>query len=120
MINDNIKTTVQIINEKFNQESYPVLFIPYEINNNIVFFWQCGAIILTESCFQTVNEDDGSWFISENTNSGICMSSAWIPGLIRCFTEAYDYLKKNGIPYTYKGTDIICGYKLDKQWKQKK
>lgn len=105
-----IKETVDIINEMFWQDNMPELYKVYNINNCAVVFWGCGVIIAKRQWFQTVIEDDGHWAIGRDP--GIFMSSAWIKDFTKGLNIIDDYIRENGKPYHYFGTDVICGYEI--------
>lgn len=105
-----IKETIDIINDMFNQDNMPELYKVYIINECVVVFWSCGAIIAKHQWFQTAVEDDGRWSLSGNF--GIFMSSSWIEDFTRGLTILNNYIRDNGKPYHYFGTDIICGYAI--------
>lgn len=108
-----IENVLSWIDSTFNQDYYPELYKPYKILDCVVFFWDCGGIILHDTMMQTFCEDDGNWFLPDpNYKLGINMSSAWLPQFIKCLKAANKYLKDNGVPYYYSGTNTICGYKL--------
>lgn len=98
------------INSIFDEDNYPEFNKPYEISGAIVLFWDCGGIILYGRSFQTFSEDDGHWFISSNPE--ICFSSGWLEKFTSCMLAANNYLKENGVPFYYQGTNIICGYEI--------
>lgn len=101
---------VDLINERFWQDHMPEYNVPYDFEDCKVFFWPCGAIILNGSQMRTISEDDGHWSVS--SVKGISMSSYWISKFVECLNAANQYLKENGKPYYYSGTDIICGYEI--------
>ena len=101
---------IDLINEKFDQDHMPEFNVPYDFEGCKVFFWPCGAIILNGSQMRTISEDDGHWSVS--SVKGISMSSSWIPKFVECLNAVNKYLKENGKPYYYSGTDIICGYEI--------
>ena len=106
----NLNTILDYINSHFNQEHRPKYNTPYKIEDIVIFFWEVGAIVLSGSLIRTISEDDGNWF--ESGNSGIYMSSSWIPKFVECLNTAYRYLEENGEPYYYTGTNNLCGYRL--------
>lgn len=107
---DIINETIEIINEMFWQDNMPELYKVYIINECPVVFWGCGAIIAKHQWFQTVSEDDGHWTLGHEP--GIFMSSSWMEDFAKGLTVLNDYITKNGKPYHYFGTDIICGYAI--------
>lgn len=107
---DIINETIEIINEMFYQDNMPELYKVYNINGCVVVFWGCGAIIAKRQWFQTAIEDDGHWAIGRDP--GIFMSSAWIEDFTKGLTILNNYIRDNGKPYHYFGTDIICGYEI--------
>lgn len=111
-----IEKVLYWINSKFNQDNMPELYIPYKYSNDcVVFFHGIGGIILYKDRFQTFSEDDGYFFLNKHT-FGITSSSAWLKEWEKGFKTAKEYLEKNGIPYYYSGTDIICGYSLGERY----
>lgn len=111
MVDNFIDSVLKVVNLQFNQNNLPNYYIPYNINNCVVFFWECGGIILYKKIMQTFSEDDGYWFISKY-NTELCFASCHILGFIRCLQTVYDYLGEYGKPYNYSDSDTICGYEL--------
>lgn len=110
MYKHKIKSVIEEINCRFNQQNTPKYNVPYKINDCIVFFWPCGGFILWDKFISRFSEDDGYWFTKDKECD--YMSSSWIPDIITCLKSINDYLKENGEPYNYYDSERICGYKL--------
>lgn len=132
---EKLNSVVDFLNEKFNQESeeYSIFngakpqIICFD-NETAISLWACGAIVCINSLVYFIQEDDGNWFApkyiqledvdSEFWRSRPCVgvqthfSLGWGESFINAFKALDDYVKENGVPYYYSGTDIICGYEL--------
>ena len=99
----------------------------------VISLWACGAIVCVKSIMYFIQEDDGYWFCPEYVDkedinedglvdgwsynhARVGMQNSFSVGWIDSFTTAMkslkDYLKDNGTPVYYSGTDRICHYTL--------
>lgn len=135
-----IKEILKFLNEKYNQNSEDYCIIngakPSVIrfdDETAISLWACGAIVCIKSCLHFIQEDDGSWFCNEyinkkdvdeeNTVSWRAMnhttigvqdgfSIGWTDSFVKALTDLNEYVKENGTPVYFLGTDIICCYTL--------
>lgn len=134
-----INEIVQYLNEHFSQDSpeYSIFFgtKPQVLrldNETAVSTWGCGAIVCIGRSVIFIEEDDGNWFAPEYINGNRIhdelsfefwkkhpivgcqtpFSLGWGDSFINAFQRLNEYVKTNGVPYYYAGTDTICGYEL--------
>lgn len=132
---EKLNKVIDFLNGKFNQasEEYDIFngakpqVIRFD-EETAISTWACGAIVCIGRSVLFVQEDDGNWFAPEyvmvsradksywRNHPEIGMQStfslAWAESFIGAFQRLDDYVKENGVPYHYSGTDIICGYEL--------
>lgn len=113
-----LDNVVEYLNDNFNQQSGKLSIdsgaekngvIRYS-DNIAISFWGCGAIVCINHIMYFISEDDGNWFISSNDGNSI--STGWIESFAGALTRLQDYLKVNGTPIYYEGTNRICLYTL--------
>lgn len=137
---EKLPSILDMLNSQYSQDSenYSIIHGPKpEIirfdEETAISLWACGAIVCVKSIMYFISEDDGYWFCpdwidSENIDedgmvgrrarlfSSIGMQDSFSVGWIDSFTKAMknlkDYLKDNGTPVYYSGTDSICHYTL--------
>lgn len=137
-----IKEILKFLNEKYNQDSEDYSIIngakPSVIrfdDETAISLWACGAIVCIKSGLYFIQEDDGHWFCNEyinkedvdedNTVSWKAMnyttigmqdsfSIGWTDSFVKALTDLKEYVKENGNPVYFVGTDIICCYTLFK------
>lgn len=134
---ENLKKVLDYLNERFNQNSEEYSIVdgakPQVIRfdeRTAISLWGCGAIVCIGQMLYFIQEDDGSWFAPEyitveaaesnldfwKSCPHIGMQSNFNIGWIESFSNALkaldEYVKANGTPFYYKGTDTICGYEL--------
>lgn len=135
-----IKEILKFLNEKYNQNSEDYCIIngakPSVIrfdDETAISLWACGAIVCIKSCLYFIQEDDGFWFCNEyidkkdvdeeNTVSWRAMnhttiglqdgfSIGWTDSFVKALTNLNEYVKENGTPVNFLGTDTICYYTL--------
>lgn len=95
-IDNYLLSVIEIINKNFNEDKYPEYYKPYKVLDSVVFFWNCGAIVLYHKGFYTIDEDDGQFFLPQH--KGIQLSNGWMDEFIQCLTTANTYLKMVGRP----------------------
>jgi len=107
---------VEYLNDNFNQQSGKWNMdsgaekngvIRYS-DNVAISFWGCGAIVCINHTMYFISEDDANWFISTSDT----LSTSWIESFAGALTRLQDYLKVNGTPIYYEGTNRICFYTL--------
>lgn len=107
---EKLKFVLEEINSDFDQEHIPEYNKPYDYGDCEVFFWECGGVLLWKRWCVEFSEDDGYWFIPK-TNPDY-MAHSWLKDKDKCYRAINKWLKNNGTPYYYVGTDIICGYEI--------
>lgn len=96
-----------------------------------ISLWACGAIVCIGRGVMFIEEDDGNWFSRKyiginnidsdyyrnhpKTGMQSGFSLGWGDSFISAFQRLNEYVKENGEPYYYAGTDTICGYELKKK-----
>ena len=113
---DILDEVVEYLNDNFNQQSGKWNIdsgaekngvIRY--NDNVaISFWGCGAIVCVNDTMYFISEDDANWFISTSDT----LSTGWIESFAGALTRLQDYLKVNGTPIYYNGTNEIYSYTL--------
>lgn len=127
----NIESILDWLNENYNQnsEKYNVFTgAKREVirldEHTAISFWGCGAIVCDKSCIRFIHEDDGHWFIVEetrewskykNTTAGE-FSIAWAKGFAKAMDDIVNYVEENGTPVYFSGhegdSNFICHYTL--------
>ena len=121
-IKEYLKNIVNWLNKNYNQDSenYSIFsgakseVVRYD-KHTAISLWACGAIICIGSILYFIEEDDGNWFLVEENNDYGLQSSFSI-GWAKSFSDAMkrleDYIKENGEPVYFSGTNTICHYTL--------
>lgn len=80
-----------------------------------ISLWACGAIVCVGDQIYFIEEDDGFWF-TKDTEYNYALQSSFSIGWVDSYTKALKhlnkYVKENGSPVYYSGTDRICHYEL--------
>ena len=80
-----------------------------------ISLWACGAIVCVGGQIYFIEEDDGFWF-TKDTEYNYALQSSFSIGWVDSYTKALKrlnkYVKENGSPVYYSGTDRICHYEL--------
>lgn len=81
-----------------------------------ISFWGCGAIVCISRLVYFLSEDDGHWFAEVGEHNAVGVQSSfclsWGNGFAEAMKRLSDYVEKNGKPFYFSGTDIVCGYSL--------
>ena len=137
---EKLPSILDMLNSQYSQDSenYSIFHGPKpEIirfdEETAISLWACGAIVCVKSIMYFISEDDGYWFCRDwidsedidedgvlcsyaRFNGSIGMQDSFSVGWIDSFTKAMkalnDYLKDNGTPVYYSGTNLICHYTL--------
>lgn len=121
-----LKNIVNWLNENYNQDSenYNIFkgakpeVVRYD-EHTAISLWACGAIVCIKTIMYFIEEDDGNWFLSE-AKSGMyedygyqaCFSIGWAKSFSDAMKRLEDYIKENGEPVYFSGTNTICHYKI--------
>ena len=80
-----------------------------------ISLWACGAIVCIGDQIYFIEEDDGFWF-TKDTEHNYALQGSFCVGWLDSYTKALrclnKYVKENGSPVYYSGTDRICHYEL--------
>lgn len=122
-----IRDVVEWVNKHYNQlsevSSNNLMIIPkYKC---IFIGGEMFGIILHDAYATFIMQDDGYWLAQWDTKreEGIrkpfVFSVPWCSEIERLCVEAQMVLRHHGKPYYYSGTEIVCGYSLEKSelWK---
>ena len=129
---------VSWLNDNYSQESenYSIIHgakpevIRYDFDT-VISLWACGAIVCIKSILYFIEEDDGNWFChnyysERDIDSDGCVqyrnypkfgmqgnfSIGWVDSFTKAMIDLQAYIKENGTPVYYSGTDIVCHYTL--------
>jgi len=114
-----LKGIIEYLNENFNQDSEdydifggarPQVFKYGE--HAAVSLWACGAIVCIYDILYFIQEDDGNWFIRNEDAVQDSFSIGWAPSFIKAMERLKDFVKENGNPVYFSGTQTICNYRL--------
>lgn len=124
---EHLRNIVNWLNKNYNQnsENYSIFngakpeVVRYD-EHTAISLWACGAIICIGSIMYFIGEDDGNWFLLEAKRSdkyeGYGFQNYFSIGWAKSFSNAMirleDYIKENGEPVYFSGTDTICHYTL--------
>ena len=122
-----LKNIVNWLNENYNQDSenYNIFkgakpeVVRYD-EHIAISLWACGAIVCIKTIMYFIEEDDGNWFLSETKRCDTyedygyqdCFSIGWAKSFSDAIKRLEDYVKENGEPVYFSGTNTICHYKL--------
>lgn len=126
-IKEHLKNIVNWLNKNYNQgsENYSIFsgakpeVVRYD-EYTAISLWACGAIVCIKSILYFINEDDGNWFLSEAKGNEIYedygyqirFSIGWTESFSNAMKRLEDYIKENGEPVYFSGTNTICHYTL--------
>lgn len=126
-IKEHLKNIVNWLNKNYNQtsENYSIFYgakpevVRYD-EHTAISLWACGAIICIGSILYFIEEDDGNWFLLEAKRSDkyedygyrCHFSIGWAKNFSDAMIRLDDYIKENGDPVYFSGTNTICHYKL--------
>jgi hypothetical protein len=129
-IKDKLYQIVKWLDRNYNQDSenYDIFFgakpsvIRFD-DDTAVSLWPCGAVVCIGSILYFIEEDDGHWFLceaKEDDNYEHCgfqthFSIGWGESFCKAITDLMAYVKENGEPVYFSGTDKICHYALKKK-----
>ena len=120
---EKLKHIVNWLNKNYNQnsENYSIFngaksdVVRYD-EHTAISLWACGAIVCIGSTIYFIREDDGKWFLSESKNEDVGYQNHFSIGWAKSFSNAMiileDYIKENGEPVYFSGTNTICHYTL--------
>ena len=120
---EHLKHIVKWLNKNYNQksENYRIFngaksdVVRYD-EHTAISLWACGAIVCIGSTIYFIREDDGNWFLSESKNEDFGYQNHFSIGWAKSFSNAMiileDYIKENGEPVYFSGTNTICHYTL--------
>ena len=111
---NDIKTIIDYLNNKYNQhsvwtEGIRLPKIEQYDNTTIISYWECGCIVVIGRMSYFIEQDDLYWFQSEYD---LCFDASLLKSFGDAVIRLSNYLKENGVPYYYEGTNNICGYEL--------
>ena len=126
-IKEHLKNIVNWLNKNYNQtsENYSIFYgakpevVRYD-EHTAISLWACGAIICIGSIIYFIGEDDGNWFFLESKGCDKyeyygfrdSFSIGWAKNFSDAMIRLDDYIKENGEPVYFSGTNTICHYKL--------
>lgn len=123
---DELKSIVSWLNYHYNQnsENYDIFvgskpgIIKYN-EHTAISPWACGAIVCIYDQLYFIQEDDGNWFLNEYNSEydyivGLqdSFSIGWIESFISALDKLKEYVKENGMPVYFSGTNVLCHYRL--------
>ena len=120
---EHLEHIVNWLNKNYNQnsENYSIFngakqdVVRYD-EHTAISLWACGAIVCIGSTIYFIREDDGNWFLSESKNEDFGYQTHFSIGWAKSFSNAMiileDYIKENGEPVYFSGTNTICHYTL--------
>lgn len=124
---EHLKNIVNWLNKNYNQtsENYSIFdgakteVVRYD-EHTAISLWACGAIICIGSIIHFIGEDDGNWFLLEAKRSDKYedygyqdhFSIGWAKSFSNAMIRLEDYMKENGEPVYFSGTNTICHYTL--------
>ena len=124
---EHLKNIVNWLNKNYNQtsENYSIFdgakteVVRYD-EHTAISLWACGAIICIGSLIHFIGEDDGNWFLLEAKRSDKYedygyqdhFSIGWAKSFYNAMIRLEDYIKENGEPVYFSGTNTICHYTL--------
>ena len=120
---EHLKHIINWLNKNYNQnsENYSIFngaksdVVRYD-EHTAISLWACGAIVCIGSTIYFIREDDGNWFLSEYKNEDFGYQTHFSIGWAKSFSNAMimleDYIKENGEPVYFSGTNTICHYTL--------
>ena len=115
---EKLKHIVNWLNKNYNQnsENYSIFngakpdVVRYD-DHTAISLWACGAIVCIGSTIYFIREDDGNWFLSESKNEDFGYQNHFSIGWAKSFSNAMiileDYIKENGEPVYFSGTNTI-------------
>ena len=114
---EHLKNIVNWLNENYNQDSenYSIFngakpeVIRYD-EHTAISLWACGAIVCVESILYFIGEDDGNWFSDYYRQNSF--SIGWAKSFSDAMKRLEDYVKENGKPVYYSGTNTVCHFTL--------
>lgn len=120
-----LASIVSWLNNHYNQDSdnYNIFvgskpgIIKYD-EHTIISPWACGAIVCCHDMLYFLGEDDGNWFLNDekkeygNYGYQTHFSLGWADSFIEAINKIMEYVKENGHPVYFSGTDILCHYAL--------
>lgn len=118
--NEILSEVINYLNDNYNQESenYSIVdgakpeVIRYD-EHTAISLWACGAIVCIEHIMYFIKEDDGYWFVSRSGGAAQdCFSLGWADSFINAMSSLQKFVKENGTPVYYSGTNEICHYTL--------
>lgn len=126
-IKDHLKNIVNYLNKNYNQtsENYSIFngakpeIVRYD-EHTAISLWACGAIVCIGSIMYFISEDGGNWFLSETKISNNYedfgyqnhFSIGWAKSFSNATMRLEEYIKENGEPVYFSGTNTICHYTL--------
>ena len=125
---EKLNTITAWLNENYSQDSenYNIFsgakpeVIRFD-DETAISFWGCGAIVCIGSLLYFIEEDDGFWWIEQDEHTfnhyayQTPFSIGWAESFSNALTALNEYVKQNGKPVYYSGTEVICHYKLVKE-----
>ena len=120
---EHLKHIVNWLNKNYNQnsENYSIFngakpdVVRYD-EHTAISLWACGAIVCIGSIMYFISEDGGNWFLLESKNEDFGYRNHFSIGWAKSFSNAMirlaDYIKENGEPVYFSGTNTICHYTL--------
>lgn len=125
---EKLNTITAWLNENYSQDSENYnIFLgakPEVIRldgETAISFWACGAIVCIGSLLYFIIEDDGSWWIEQDEHTfhhyayQTSFSIGWAESFSNAIRALNEYVKQNGKPIYYSGTETICCYSLTKE-----
>lgn len=124
---ERLKNIVNWLNKNYNQDSenYSIFngakpdVVRYG-EHTAISLWACGAIVCIGDIMYFIGEDDGNWFLSESIRNDKYedygyqdnFSIGWAKSFYNAMKRLEDYIKENGKPVYFRGTNTICHYTL--------
>lgn len=137
---EKLRNITEWLNKNYNQDSenYCIFegakpeVIRYD-DETAISLWACGAIVCIKSMIYFISEDDGHWFCTMYYNGSVLdedgyippfmrkrpamglqdnFSIGWVNSFVNAMTNLNKFVKENGTPVYFSGTDVICHYTL--------
>lgn len=102
------KVTLNSIVKYLNENTISRREVIRYCNNVVISTWDNIAFVYIDGLIYTIYEG-GKWFIGTYNEP---FAAAWLESHIKALTRLQDYLKVNGTPIYYEGTNRICLYTL--------